>query len=185
MTLLEDRCAWWLNLQREVLMSIFRSYVALGVPEDASDELVDFAYHSQVSVNPDEGPVYLSHLRLIAEHRNSDHLHFLLAQEYSTGKLDIGQVEDAYRYFGLSSTDIAVSDELVLGTFQARLQDSARQEAELRAHLKTIGNHRRSAKIVEAAEEGEWISDQGYSLPDQLMSVSSGYIPASLGVLRC
>lgn len=138
----------------------FSSYVALGAPQDVSDELVSFAYQQQIRANPKEGPTYLTYLREIATSRRSELLDTLIAKEYSAGNVDSDQLTEAYRYFSFSPRDEGVSDELIIGTFQARLQDSPKHEADMRAHLKVIGQHRRSQRMKDIAEEGMSLLDQ-------------------------
>ena len=82
----------------------------------------------------------------------------VVATAYSAGNFDVEQINEAYGYFGFKPRDNGVTDELILGTFQSRLQDSAKHEADMRAHLKTIGQHRHSQQIKDVAEEGELLS---------------------------
>jgi A repeated domain in UCH-protein len=110
--------------------------------------------------NGKEGPTYLSYLRQIAQKRRSELLETLVATEYSAGNFDADQINEAYRYFSLSPRDDGITDELILGTFQARLQDSAKHEADMRAHLKVIGQHRHSQRIKDVAEDGGWLSGE-------------------------
>jgi ubiquitin carboxyl-terminal hydrolase 25 len=132
-------------------------YSALGTPQDASDELVSYAYQQQVRTNRKESPGYLNCLRQIAKNRRSELLETLVATEYSAGNFDSDQLNEAYRYFSFDPRDHGITDELIIGTFQARLQDSAKQEADMRAHLKVIGEHRRSQRIKDVAEECQFL----------------------------
>lgn len=129
-------------------------YTALGTPEDASDELVSFAYRAQIRTNPAAGPTYLTYLRQIAESRSSELLETLVATEYSAGNFDSDQLNQAYRYFSLSPNQ-ELTDELIIGTFQSRLQDAAKHEADMRAQLKIIGQHRNSQRIKDVADDGK------------------------------
>ena len=116
---------------------------------------MSFAYREQIRTNGKEGPVYLSYLRQIANERRSEMLETLVATEYSAGNFDSEQLNEAYRYFALSPRDDAITDDLILGTFQARLQDAPKHEADMRAHLKVIGVHRNSQRIKDVAEDGK------------------------------
>ena len=138
-----------------LLTFVLSCYSALGIPQDASDELVSLAYQEQVRTNTKEGPTYLSYLRQIAEIRGSELLETVVATEYSADKFDSKQLNEAYQYFSLSPRDNGVTDDLILGSFQARLQDSAKHEAEMRAHLRVIGAYRGSQRIKDVAQDGE------------------------------
>jgi ubiquitin carboxyl-terminal hydrolase 25 len=131
------------------------SYVALGVPQDASDAIVRFAYQQQIRTNPKESAMYLTYLRAIVSHRRSELLETLLATEISAGKFDAGQLNDAYRYFSLSPQDENLTDDYIIGNFRSRLEDSVKHEADMRAHLKIIGLHRQSRKIQDVASDGK------------------------------
>jgi len=133
-------------------------YTALGAPQDASDELVSFAYRQQVRTNRREGPSYLLYVRQIANERRSELLETLVATEYSAGNFDSEQLNEAYRYFALSPRDDGATDDFILGTFQARLQDSIKHEADMRARLRIIGVHRNSQRIIDVAEDGKLLA---------------------------
>lgn len=79
----------------------------------------------------------------------------LVATEYSAGNFDLKQLNEAYHYFSLSPRDDGVTEDLIIGSFQARLQDSAMHEAEMRGHLRIIGAHRRSQRIKDVADDGK------------------------------
>lgn len=87
--------------------------------------------------------------------RRSELLDTLVATEYSAGNFDSEQLHDAYSYFALSARDAALTDDLILGTFQARLQDAAKHEADMRSHLRIIGIHRQSRRIQDVAEDSK------------------------------
>ena len=116
---------------------------------------MSFAYREQTRTNGREAPTYLTYLRKIAHSRRSELLETLVATEYSAGNFDADQINEAYRYFSISPRDEGVSDDLILGTFQARLQDAAKHETDMRGHLKVIGQHRNSQRIKDVAEDGE------------------------------
>jgi A repeated domain in UCH-protein len=129
-------------------------YSALGAPQNASDELLSFAYREQIRTNGREAPKYLSYLHQIAQERRSELLDTLVATEYSAGKVDEEQLIDAYQYFSLALRDNGITDDHIIGVFRARLQDAARQESDMRARLKIIGVHRASQRIIDVAEDG-------------------------------
>jgi ubiquitin carboxyl-terminal hydrolase 25 len=137
-------------------------YSALGTPQDASDELVSFAYREQVRTNSREGPNYLTYLCQIAKERRSELLETLVATEYSAGSFDAEQLNDAYRYFALSPRDDGITDDLILGTFQARLQDAAMHEVDMREKLGIIGKHRQSQRIIDVAQDCKLVVALGF-----------------------
>lgn len=137
-------------------------YAALGAPQDASDEIVSFAYREQIRTNASERPMYLTYLRQIATERRSELLQTIVATEYSAGNFDSEQLNEAYRYFSLSPRDEGLTDDLILGTFKARFENAVVHGADMRAHLKTIGTHRRSQRIKDVADDGKLHLDPSF-----------------------
>jgi len=129
-------------------------FSAVGAPQNASDELLSVAYREQIRTNGRETPKYLSYLRQIAKERRSELLETIVATEYSAGKVDEEQLIDAYQYFSFSPRDDGITDDHIIGTFQARLQDAAKQESDMRARLRIIGVHRTSQRIIDVANDG-------------------------------
>lgn len=105
----------------------------------------------------------------------------VVATAYSAGNLDIDKINEAYAYFGFESRDRGISDDFVLGTFRSRLQDSAKHEADMRAHLQIIGQHRHSQRIKDVAEEGGLLF--GALQLSSLTTNSVEYLRASAGLL--
>ena len=62
------------------------------------------------------------------------------------------QLTEAYRYFGLQEHP-ALDDEHIIGTFQSRSLDAPSQDAQSREQLRIIGNHRKSKKILDTADD--------------------------------
>ena len=125
----------------------------LGIPLDASDGLVRFAYRKQVERDPGNAHHYLTYLIQIAEGRSSDLLLTEVAIERSSGKFDYRQLTEAYRYFGFYVETPSLDDAHIIGTFQSRLEDAPKHESQMREHLKLIGTHRNSRKILNIAED--------------------------------
>ncbi len=92
---------------------------------------------------------YLAH---IAEDRSSEELRIEVAIERSAGKYDVQQLTEAFRYFGLHM-DNNLDDEHIIGTFQSRSLDAPSQDAQSREQLRIIGNHRKSKKILDIADD--------------------------------
>jgi ubiquitin carboxyl-terminal hydrolase 25/28 len=120
---------------------------------DASDGLVIFAYRKQAERDPENAHCYLTYLIQIAEARHSEALQTEVAMERSGGKFDYHQLTEAYRYFGFYVEMPPSDDAYVIGTFQSRLADAPKQESQMREHLKLIGTHRNSSKILDIAED--------------------------------
>ena len=129
------------------------SFSALGIPPDASDDLVIFAYRKQVETQPDSTHFYLSFLVQIADDRTSEALQTEVAIERSAGKFDFNQLANAYRYFGFHVESPPSEDAHIIGTFQSRVQDAPMQASQMREHLKIIGSHRKSNIILDIAED--------------------------------
>lgn len=130
-------------------------YTGLGIPEDASDRLVIFAYEKQKQTDSAQTPWYLSYLRNIFQARRSEILETHIATELSAGRFDAEQLTGAYSYFGLSMQGQQTDDEHIIGIFQSRLQDARLHESEMRERLSIIGEHRQSARIIDFASDSK------------------------------
>ena len=133
--------------------SFYSCFTALGIPPDASDDLIKFAYRQQVETDPANTHLYLTYLIQAADERSSDVLLTEVAIERSAGKFDFRQLADAYRYFGFHVESPPSDDAYIIGNFQSRVQDAPMHEAQMREHLKVIGRHRKSSKILGIAED--------------------------------
>lgn len=114
---------------------------------DFHDDLIKFAYERQLVVDPDNVPYYLESLQTIADGRKSEELHTLVAIEASSGKVSAQDVRDAYKLLDLDMASAYLDEDVIIGTFQSRVADAPRQEAELRRALQIIGQDRSSEKI--------------------------------------
>jgi len=130
----------------------FRPYQGLGVPQNCSDDLILKGYQAQCQTAPEFVPYFFTYLRQIATDRNSEILITEVAMESSQGRYDIQQLEEAYKYFGLDMQDGHLNDDLILGTFSSRLEDSKNHEVDMRDNLRMIGVHRNSKRIIEFAD---------------------------------
>ncbi|RMD42628.1 hypothetical protein DV735_g2468, partial [Chaetothyriales sp. CBS 134920] len=127
-------------------------FQGLGVPEAASDSLVQRFYHTQRIADAANGPLYLSFLKKIGIQRNSELLQTETGLEASRGHYDAETVNTAYNYFGLGQDDGSVDDDYIIGIFSSRLEDSASHEQQMRHYLSVIGHHRGSAKLCQFAD---------------------------------
>ena len=139
------------------MLTFDRPFVALGCPRDLADHLIVKAYHWQVETDPQNAPLYLSHLRYIANDRQSDVLETEVVIETSKGRFDSETLEKAYKAFQLSGRGGAVNDEDIIGTFMATLADSPGQEHDLREYLRIIGVHRNSKLVMDTAQNSGWL----------------------------
>jgi ubiquitin carboxyl-terminal hydrolase 25 len=128
-------------------------FTALGIPLDAGDDLVRFAYRRQVETDPASTHFYLTYLVQVADERSSEALQTEVAMERSGGKFDFRQLAEAYRYFNFKVDSPPSDDEYIIGTFQARVQDAPVHEAQMLEHLRVIGSHRQSRRILDVAED--------------------------------
>lgn len=126
-------------------------YAGLGATCDFHDNLITFAYQRQVEIDPVNIPYYLECLQEISEDRRSEVLQTVAAIEASSDKISLKDVRSAYKEIGLEFPSTLFDDDTIIGTFQSRISDAPRQEAELRRALKIIGHHRSSEKIQQIA----------------------------------
>ena len=129
-------------------------YGGLGATENMHDELISFAYDRQLDIDPQNGPYYLECIQGLAEGRNSESLQTKAVIEESSGKYSAKDVRDAHRSFGFEYGADYLDDDTVIGTFQARVSDAPKQEADLRRALNIIGIERQSARIQQLASNG-------------------------------
>lgn len=125
---------------------------------DFHDDLIKFAYERQLVVDPDNVPYYLESLQTIADGRKSEELHTLVAIEASSGKVSAQDVRDAYKLLDLDLASAYLDEDVIIGTFQSRVADAPRQEAELRRALQIIGQDRSSEKIQFMASKSRKIA---------------------------
>ena len=129
-------------------------YGCLGATENMHDELITFAYDRQTAVDPRNEPYYLECIQGLAKGRNSESLLTKSAIEESSGKYSAADVRDAHRSFGFEYGADYLDDDTVIGTFQARVSDAPKQEADLRRALNIIGINRQSTRIQQLASNG-------------------------------
>lgn len=131
------------------------AYNSLGILKDVSDTLVLDAYRRQIATDPDEAPYYLRCLWDISKWRDSEALQTEYAQEESTGKYTDHMLHEAYHYFGFIPLEPPDDDDLIIGTYRARVSDAPGQRDSMRQLLQRIGHARKSEKICQVAEEGK------------------------------
>lgn len=136
---------------------LFSFYAGLGATANFHDELISYAYRQQNLVDPDNIPYYLECLQEIGENRGSEVLQTFAAIEASKGKISLKDIRSAYKDFALEFPSAFLEDSTIIGTFQSRVSDAPRQEAELRRALKIIGQHRSSEKIQQVASNGRCV----------------------------
>ena len=130
-------------------------YAGLGATADFHDELLGFAYDRQVRCDPQNVPYYLECLQAIAVGRdNSEDLQTKAIIEETEGRISLKDIRQAYANLGLSMKDTELADDTIIGTFQARIADAPRHEAEMRKYLRNIGQHRSSKRIELVASQG-------------------------------
>ncbi len=118
-------------------------------------DLIVEAYRRQLETDPARAPYYLRCLRAIGRWREEmddraiDHA---VAMEYANGRYADDDVPNAYQYFQLDYRDETLTDDAIIGSFFARLGDSA-NDMEVRRQLWRIGDSRGSEKIRSVAEE--------------------------------
>ncbi|KAL1959884.1 hypothetical protein VTO42DRAFT_1029 [Malbranchea cinnamomea] len=130
-------------------------YEALGAVDDMSNQLIIEAYNRQIATDPSRAPYYLRCLQTIGLWRG-DPGGISIAQavsiEYANGRYTDNDVPEAYRYFQLDYRDKSLTEDAILGSFFARVGDSA-DDMEPRRQLWRIGDHLKNEKIKAVAEE--------------------------------
>ena len=151
-------------------------YAGLGSIADFHDNLIGYAYDRQISTDPTNIPYYLECLQTIAEGRKSEALSTKAAIEESEGRISLRDIRIAYKSLGYHMRDRNLADETIIGSFQARLSDAPKQEAELRRGLKIIGQHRRSQKIQSVASQTVGNYEQALSYLDAAEDTNDEFI---------
>ena len=130
-------------------------YAALGAMHDFSDDLILYAFDRQTYCDRDSDhpPYYLDCLTAIANTRNSENLQLQLAKLVSEGYYGRSDIDKAYSYFNIDLDKAAdMSDDLILGIFQARLgSEPVSRVAEMRQQLRIIGEARHSTVLQNSA----------------------------------
>ena len=130
-----------------------RWHAGLGATADFHDDLIAFSYERQLEVDPDNTPYYLECLQGIAKGRRSEDLDTKVAIEASQNRISLQDVRAAFKELGLDFR-ADYEDDTIIGTFQSRVADAPKQEAEMRRALKIIGQSRNSEKIELVASQG-------------------------------
>lgn len=133
-----------------------RFYAGLGALLDFHDELIIYSYKRQIDVDVHATPYYLECLQGLGEGRKSEALQTHVAIEASNEKISFKDIRGAYQDLGLTHLANHLDEDTIIGTFQARVSSSPKQEAELRRALKIVGQHRWSNKIQLVAANGEY-----------------------------
>lgn len=105
--------------------------------------------------DPQQSALLMTALESIRRERDSELLATHIAVEESMGRYSIERLKQAHHFFGLA-LDQHLTEEHIIGTFQARLRDAPRQEREMRQNLYMIGEHRNSHKIMDFARNGKF-----------------------------
>ena len=129
-------------------------YAGLGAFSDFHDVLVVFAYDCQIATDGKNTAYYLECLQVLAFGRESEELQTKAAIEQTNGRISLKDVRLAYANLGFDMEDRTLADNTIIGTFQARISDAPKQEAEMRHNLRIIGQSRASDKIRLAASQG-------------------------------
>ena len=132
---------------------ISRWHAGLGATADFHDELIGFCYERQLEVDPSNTPYYLECLQGIARGRHSEALDTKVAIEASQNRISLQDVKAAFKALDLDFR-AKHEDDTIIGTFQSRVSDAPKQEAEMRRALKIIGQSRESEKIQLVASQG-------------------------------
>lgn len=140
-----------------------RWHAGLGATADFHDDLIEFSYKRQLETDSNNTPYYLECLQGIAAGRHSEALDTKVAIEASENRISLKDVRAAFKELGLDSR-AEFEDDTIIGTFQSRVSDAPKHEAEMRRALKIIGQSRRSEKVEFVASQGTLKSAMKYCL---------------------
>ena len=142
-------------MQWPILVGLWypRWHAGLGATADFHDELIEFSYERQLETDPSNTPYYLECLQGIAGGRRSEDLDTKVAIEASENRISLKDVRAAFKEIGLDPR-ATLEDDTIIGTFQSRISDAPKQEAQMRRALKIIGQSRKSEKIELLASQG-------------------------------
>jgi ubiquitin carboxyl-terminal hydrolase 25/28 len=127
-------------------------YISLGVVDNFTDKLIEWAYDRQCDCDSSNKPYYFDCLQDLANGRQSQDLQLRVVMATSTGELGQKAIEDSYRYFNLDPESVE-GDEHIMGLYKSRIESAPRQKDEARDCLLTIAKHRNSEKIEALAND--------------------------------
>lgn len=152
------------------------SYASLGAVADFHDDLIFFSYERQITTDNWNVSYYLECLQIIAKGRNSEELSTKAAIEESDGRISLRDIRSAYAHLGFKYDDKTLLDDNIIGSFQARLTDAPKQEANLRRDLKIIGIDRSSPNIQGIAAQSVNTYEQAMTFLDATEDVTDDFI---------
>ena len=125
----------------------------------ASPSIVE-AFNRQTSVDPARTPRYLECLKCIGGLRGGEDEMIIdraVQGAYAEGKYTVGDVINAYQYFGLSYEDYNLTEDNITDKFYTLLGASGVEETEIRRQLWRIGDFLHNERIKTAAEESKYM----------------------------
>lgn len=125
-----------------------------------SNDLIIEAYNRQMVTDPPRATYYLRCLQSIGLWRGDPggvSIAQAVSYEYNTGRYADNDIPEAFSYFQLDYRDENVSEDAIIGTFFARIGDSASDDMEPRRQLWRVGDTLGSEKIKAVAEERAFI----------------------------
>ncbi|KAF3939283.1 hypothetical protein ABW19_dt0209123 [Dactylella cylindrospora] len=149
-------------------------YASLGAQSDFSDNLLSWAFQRQKECDPKNSPYYFECLTDLANGRKSEDLQLQVATLRSQGEFTSSDVRDAYR--GLGLTPGAKDENLIIGTFHARLSDAPKHEASLKEYLNLIGRAIGNQNIIHVSQQVTMNLQQAYSKLNLTPESDSDYI---------
>lgn len=129
-------------------------YAGLGAVGDFADSLILWAYQRQTSCDTSvwRKAYYLECLKMIAKGRESTFLQEEYAMIASMGELSLSDIDNAYKFFALSSEQDH-GDDHIIGVFTSWVESCPSQKDEARRVLDIIGQARNSKKIKDVAND--------------------------------
>ncbi|KAK9457645.1 hypothetical protein V1511DRAFT_494192 [Dipodascopsis uninucleata] len=120
---------------------------SLGAIPDFSDSLLLQTFDRQNDCDPANSSYFLECLREISTIRQSEELQIRVVELQSLGLMTRDDLRNAYNELGVDDPESITDDNLIVGIYKARLQDSPSSASKLRNSLRQIAEARDSTVL--------------------------------------
>lgn len=159
-------------------------YASLGVIDNFTDEMLMWAYDRQCECDSHNKPYYLDCLKGFADGRQSSDLQTKYVMATSAGEYGLKEIEDAYRFFALDIKS-TLTDDVIIGNYQSRIESAPRQKDEARNCLRKIARARNSEKIESVANDSTMSLNEALEFLGVTQDIESGLICSQASVMVC
>lgn len=159
-------------------------YASIGALDTFTDSLLMWAYDRQCQCDPRNKPYYLDCMKGLADGRHSSDLEMKYVLATSAGEYGLNEIEDAYRFFALNMNS-DLTDDVIIGNYQSRVESAPRQKEEARNCLRKIARARNSEKIEAVANDSTMSLNEALEYLGVSQDIESGLICSAASVLVC